>query len=98
MSGGGPRATRNPVYRLASSGTWADRLADRPLNEPARSRLPADHPGRELILAAHDAALREDQAGYSDPATGLFVLTSGYLAERGFCCLQGCRHCPYIED
>ena len=28
---------------------------------------------------------------------GLFVLTAGYLLRRGYCCGNGCRHCPYDE-
>jgi hypothetical protein len=50
------------------------------------------------IVAAHEAALAEGSAGYADPATGLFVLTSQYLADRGWCCGNGCRHCPYTGD
>lgn len=26
---------------------------------------------------------------------GLYVFTKKYLAERGYCCKSGCRHCPY---
>jgi hypothetical protein len=26
---------------------------------------------------------------------GLMVLTEAYLKKRGFCCKNGCRHCPY---
>jgi len=26
---------------------------------------------------------------------GLMVLTARYLVRRGYCCEQGCRHCPY---
>ena len=26
---------------------------------------------------------------------GLMVLTRRYLSNRGFCCENGCRHCPY---
>lgn len=26
---------------------------------------------------------------------GLMVLTSAFLARRGYCCGNGCRHCPY---
>lgn len=26
---------------------------------------------------------------------GLYVFTEKYLKERGFCCDNGCRHCPY---
>lgn len=50
------------------------------------------------IVAAHDAAVSAGEPGYIDPETGLFVLTAAYLAERGFCCEQGCRHCPYSSD
>ncbi len=26
---------------------------------------------------------------------GLMVLTADYLLRRGYCCENGCRHCPY---
>lgn len=26
---------------------------------------------------------------------GLMVLTAAFLLKRGFCCENGCRHCPY---
>ncbi|HEX8198146.1 MAG TPA: DUF5522 domain-containing protein [Pyrinomonadaceae bacterium] len=26
---------------------------------------------------------------------GLMVLTAHFLRERGYCCGNGCRHCPY---
>ncbi len=26
---------------------------------------------------------------------GLLVMTAKYLRERGYCCGNGCRHCPY---
>jgi hypothetical protein len=29
---------------------------------------------------------------------GLFVLTEHYLLKRGYCCQNGCRHCPYGFD
>jgi hypothetical protein len=50
------------------------------------------------IVAAHDAATADGRAGYADPDTGLFVLTSRFLADRGWCCGNGCRHCPYTGD
>jgi len=28
---------------------------------------------------------------------GLLVLTASYHLRRGYCCEQGCRHCPYKE-
>ncbi|MDQ7906479.1 DUF5522 domain-containing protein [Phytohabitans sp. ZYX-F-186] len=74
-----------------------DSLAPRPLHEPHPSRLPLDHPRRDEIIAAHDAALAADEAGYLDPDTGLFVLTAAFHAGRGTCCGRGCRHCPYVN-
>lgn len=73
-------------------------LADRPLIEPASDRLAVDHPARAAILAAHAAAVDEDRSMYPDPQTGLYVLTAKYLADRGYCCGNGCRHCPYERD
>jgi hypothetical protein len=26
---------------------------------------------------------------------GRFVLTAFFLEQRGYCCKNGCRHCPY---
>jgi hypothetical protein len=47
------------------------------------------------IHRIHEQACAQKQAGYIDPRSGLFVLTAWYLADRGFCCGAGCRHCPY---
>ncbi len=75
-----------------------DPLAPRALTEPHPTRLPADVPGRDAVLAAHAAALTAGQSGYLDPTSGLFVLTARFLADRGTCCGRGCRHCPYVDD
>lgn len=50
------------------------------------------------VQRIHDAACKRHDAGYIDPQTGLFVLTSWYLGERGYCCGTGCRHCPYPPE
>ena len=70
-------------------------LRERPL-EPALSRLPTGTPRRAEILAAHASALAAGQNGYLDPATGLFTMSAQFLIDRGWCCQNGCRHCPYI--
>ena len=67
------------------------------LLEPHPIRLPEATPGYHEILAAHHTAVAESSPGYTDPFTGLFVLTAVYLWERGECCEQGCRHCPYLS-
>ncbi len=69
---------------------WRDR--------PHPDRLAPDHPRYAEILAAHAAAMAAGDALYRDPATGLSVLTAGYLAARGTCCGSGCRHCPYLAE
>lgn len=38
--------------------------------------------------------LTEDDDYYFNEA-GLMVLTEKYLLDRGYCCGNGCRHCPY---
>lgn len=62
---------------------------------PHPGRLAPGHPLRAQILAAHDRACALGMSAYLDPATGFSVLTAAYLAERGYCCGQGCRHCPW---
>ena len=29
---------------------------------------------------------------------GLMVLTAHFLLRRGYCCGNGCRHCPYPKE
>ncbi|MEP7211691.1 MAG: DUF5522 domain-containing protein [Acidobacteriota bacterium] len=29
---------------------------------------------------------------------GLMVLTARFLRNRGYCCGNGCRHCPYSDQ
>ena len=65
------------------------------LDQPAPSRLAPDHPRRDEILARHARAVAAGLSSYLDPGTGYSVLTAAYLAERGYCCSQGCRHCPW---
>lgn len=40
--------------------------------------------------------MEQGEAGYLDPATGLFVITAATHLQRGKCCSNGCRHCPYV--
>lgn len=63
---------------------------------PNPDRLPAESPGFEEIMLAHDAAVSRGEAGYLDPFTGLFVMTAGFHLKRGHCCHNGCRHCPFV--
>lgn len=38
--------------------------------------------------------LKEGEDYYLDE-NGRMVLTAAWLTKRGFCCGNGCRHCPY---
>lgn len=29
---------------------------------------------------------------------GLYVFTAQYLLKRGYCCGNGCKHCPFTEE
>ena len=64
--------------------------------EPHADRLAPDHPYYREIMREHDAALERDEFGYLDPQTGLFVMTATFHLQRGQCCHNGCRHCPYV--
>ncbi|MBU6374918.1 MAG: ABC transporter substrate-binding protein [Bdellovibrionales bacterium] len=50
------------------------------------------------IEALHRAACEAQQLFYLDPMTGYSVTTRFAHLERGSCCTNGCRHCPYVED
>lgn len=49
----------------------------------------------EAINEAHRRACLKGDKAYPDPVTGFDIFTRQYLLDRGFCCQQGCRHCPY---
>lgn len=40
------------------------------------------------------ADLKEDEDYYYNEQ-GLLVFTAKYHLKRGYCCQNGCRHCPY---
>jgi len=90
--------TSLPGVARGADPTYSHRVStsDRPLTQPHPSRLPESHPARAQILAAHEAAMAAGEAGYFDPVTGFFVMTAQTHADRGFCCDNGCRHCPYL--
>jgi hypothetical protein len=81
--------------------TWIRRSGPPPSWDPALmiphpQRMDLAAPGAVAALDAHEGAVARGEAGYTDPATGLFVLTASYLWSRG-CCEQGCRHCPWFN-
>lgn len=73
----------------------SDDLAMRPLTEPDAAHCDRAHHQYAEMLDRHATALAAGESVYTDPATGLLVLTAGFLASRGWCCHNVCRHCPY---
>ena len=43
----------------------------------------------------HRQAQINGELGYIDPDSKLFVMTEQTLRNRGKCCGNGCRHCPF---
>ena len=39
-----------------------------------------------------------EEADFYYSKEGYRVFTEVYLAKRGYCCKNGCRHCPYGWD
>ncbi|KAI9324539.1 hypothetical protein DFJ73DRAFT_872205, partial [Zopfochytrium polystomum] len=46
-------------------------------------------------VRVHAEAVEREEATYKDPATGYTVFTSKLHLDRGYCCGNACRHCPY---
>jgi hypothetical protein len=46
------------------------------------------------IVPLKKAELKESIHFYYTPE-GYMVFTELYLKQRGYCCKNGCRHCPY---
>jgi hypothetical protein len=65
------------------------------LELPLPKRYSPKHRGYADGMARHAAAVREGMPMYRDPVTGYTVFTAKFLADRGYCCDSGCRHCPY---
>jgi len=45
----------------------------------------------------HEQACQRGEHLYLDPELGLWVTTRVAHLERGYCCKNGCRHCPYRD-
>jgi hypothetical protein len=60
--------------------------------------LALDHPQYDEIGRLHSAAVAGNLPTYRDPHSGLMVFTAAFLADRGYCCDSGCRHCPFEPE
>jgi Family of unknown function (DUF5522) len=73
-------------------------LRDQYLEHAHPQRLSPSHPRFAEITARHLAAIASGEPCYDDPSTWLTVFTAAFLAERGYCCDSGCRHCPFVIE
>ena len=71
-------------------------LRDDYITSPHPRRLAPGHPSRAEIMQRHAAAIVDGLPSYRDPSSDLSVFTAEFLAQRGWCCESGCRHCPYV--
>jgi hypothetical protein len=67
-------------------------FADEAKRQIDEARLPPE------IARLHEQACTAGAEMYEDPTTGLWVMTAVGLRKRGYCCGNGCRHCPYSTD
>lgn len=62
---------------------------------PLPERFSPKHRRFDDVMARHRTAVDALSPAYLDPTSGLAVFTAKFLADRGYCCDSGCRHCPY---
>jgi len=48
-----------------------------------------------LTKLNHRGSQKMDSEEYYINLEGLMVLTEKFLKERGYCCENNCKHCPY---
>jgi Family of unknown function (DUF5522) len=71
-------------------------LRDQHIERPHPLRLSPRHSRFAEIMERHAAAVAAGEPCYLDPSAGLSVFTAAFLANRGYCCDSGCRHCPFV--
>jgi hypothetical protein len=52
----------------------------------------------DSIKQLHEQSCREGKNSYKDPSTGFLVITEIGHLKRGYCCNNGCRHCPWKKE
>ena len=68
------------------------------LTTALRARLDPSNRRYDEIIQRHQTAVDQRIPVYRDPVSGFSVFTSLFLADRGYCCQSGCRHCPYVDN
>ena len=50
----------------------------------------------DMSMFSKKTKLADDEYYYSPE--GYIIFTEKYLLKRGYCCKNGCKHCPYGFD
>lgn len=64
---------------------------------PLPRRLDSSNQRFAQIMTLHREAVTRRRPTYRDPLSGYSVFTAKFLADRGYCCASGCRHCPFEQ-
>jgi hypothetical protein len=64
-------------------------------NARSAPRLTSNSPAVDNADVADDAPLLIEGRDYVIDAEGRLMFTARYLRQRGACCGNGCRHCPF---
>lgn len=74
---------------------FPERIRADGIEVPLEERLRSGSDFHAAVMRRHEAAVRGRRPTYRDPVSGYTVFTARFLADRGYCCRSGCRHCPY---
>ena len=97
---GGPNGCQLTTTSAYKGLCWCERTQ---IPDSLLARVPADLQRRVCICPrCVEQELRRTAAPqaelgdfYRDGATGALVFTAAYHRRRGYCCGNGCRHCPF---
>ena len=74
------------------TGGTSDSTGSTDVNWVSTSTADVGAPGKKSLVESDDFYWEEVDG------TKYRVFTAKYLYERGFCCNNNCRHCPYKKD
>lgn len=83
------------VLRFLAEGSLTSAcLCRRCLTALARHARNSDDPAQILALIREEISAPTDPTDFYHDELGRVVFTAAYHLKRGYCCSNGCRHCP----
>eukprot|EP00045_Choanoeca_perplexa_P009916 m.98360 g.98360 ORF g.98360 m.98360 type:complete len:336 (+) comp15079_c0_seq1:1122-2129(+) len=83
--------------RPSAASSMSSDLQDTPVRQMAGLPEVEDIESPSWVTLHQEACARQDKF-YTDPTSGLLVMTEVVHRQRGRCCGSGCRHCPYTHE